>query len=94
MIKVNYVFYENSSNGDYKNTKYQLGREVMIKLDYGVKIEEYLTTSLGKEDNVGTIYQVDTVNDHTGYSLKVTGKALDDLFVTTGSKEYKGFQNV
>jgi len=80
MIKVNYVFYKNNPNGDYKNTKYQLGKPVMLNLDHVVKIEEMELHNIGKEDNVGTIYTVDTVNDHTGYSLKVTGEELDKLF--------------
>lgn len=71
-FKARYAIYD-SGSGCYIN-----GRELIINMAHVVRFEEYNLGSLTKADDViGRIFTVETTNDHSGYSLKVTSTFLE-----------------
>ena len=71
MFRAYYVFY------DTENSIYKRGQRVILNMDHVVLVTEYNTFNAKKEDGLGKIFQVDTINNHSGYSLKVTSSYLE-----------------
>lgn len=60
------------------NGSFVVDKEVLINLDHVVKIEHYYYGNLPKP--AYNIWNVDTINDHTGHSLRVMSADIDALF--------------
>ena len=81
LISARYAIYH---TGDMT---YRLGKTVMLNLDHVVKIEVYMdnelpenmTWNIKREPGMGVLYSVETINDHSGYALKLVSADIDKL---------------
>ena len=67
---------------DLTDKTFKKGNVILINPDHIVRMEEaYLGVATGSplSSTIGVIYEVDTVNDHTGHSLKVISQKIDVL---------------
>ena len=69
--KARYVYY------DQKDATYKLGNPLLHNINHIVKIDVDAHANEKKPKDMGTVYMVDTVNDHHGYGLRVVCDWID-----------------
>ena len=70
LIKAQHVYY------DSKTSAYVLGRKTLINYNHIVRIEEDHYAN-EKKQITETVYQVDTIHDSHGHSLRVISRWID-----------------
>lgn len=74
MILANYVYFDKSLS------LYRKSQSLLINPNYIVTIEPRDNLGLPKEDGLGQIYVVCTVNDYHSTSLLVCSEELDEMY--------------